>query len=105
MKEDDGLTSIDPIKIIGSKEVWVYNTKYRRLFRYVAADSSGISVKGTTLLNYSTAESLAKTLRKPQEILGNLTKSWLTSSLKKLKTKEIAVNGRVNKDCIILKAF
>jgi len=105
MKEDNELTSVDPIKIIGSKEVWIYNTKYKKLFRYVAADSSGISVKGTTLLNYSTAESLAKTLRKPQEILGNLTKSWLNSSIKKLKTKPSAVNGRVNKDCIILKAF
>jgi hypothetical protein len=105
LQEFENLKSIKPTEIIASKEVWIYNTKYRRLFRYVAADASGLSVKGTTLLNYSTSESVGKTLRKPEEVFQNFTKKWLNDSLKKLKTKDIAVNGRVNEDCIILKAF
>jgi len=105
MKEFENLKSVDPTDIIGAKEAWIYNTKYRRLMRYVASDSSGLTVKGSTLLNYSPSESSVKTLRKPEETLMNLSKRELNTAFSKLKTKSASVNGRVNTDCLILKAF
>lgn len=105
MKEDGDLKSVNPVDLIGSKEAWIYNTKYKKLMKYASADNSGLSVKGTTLINYSTVDSVGKTLRKPEEVLQNFTRKWLNDSLKKLKTKASTPNGRVNQDCIILKVF
>lgn len=105
MKEEGNLKSVNPIDIIGSKEAWIYNTKYKKLMKYASADNSGLSVKGTTLINYSTVDSVGKTLRKPEEVLKDTTRKSLNDSIKKLKTKASTPNGRVNQDCIILKVF
>jgi hypothetical protein len=99
------LTSEKPEKIIGSSEVWIYNTKYKKIQVYRSLGALGI--KGTTILNYDVATSGAKTMRKPEQITGfaNMTKRTLAGEFKALKTKESAVNGRINEDCIILKVF
>ena len=75
-KEDNtlGIVSMNPVQIIGSKEVWVYNTKTRKLAQYKALDNNGLSVKGASLLNYST-DSVEKTLRKPAETLAEFKKA------------------------------
>lgn len=99
------LTSEKPEKIIGSSEVWVYNTKYKKIQVYRSLGALGI--KGTTILNYDVATSGSKTMRKPEQVTGfaNMTKRTLAGEFKSLKTKEAAVNGRINEDCIILKVF
>lgn len=99
------LTSEKPEKIIGSSEVWIYNTKYKKIHVYRSLGALGI--KGTTILNYDVATSGAKTMRKPEQVTGfaNMTKRTLAGEFKALKTKESAVNGRINEDCIILKVF
>jgi hypothetical protein len=66
-----------------------------------------LSIKGTTILNYDVATSGAKTIRKPELVTGyaTMTKRTLAGEFKALKTKEAAVNGRINEECIILKVF
>jgi hypothetical protein len=99
------LTSEKPEKIIGSSEVWIYNTKYKKIQVYRSLGSLGI--KGTTILNYDVATSGAKTMRKPELVTGyaDMTKRNLANEFKNLKTKESAVNGRINEECIILRIF
>lgn len=99
------LKSIDPKTIIGASELWVYNTKYRRLTQYVADGVFG--VRGTTLLNYDVAKSVTKTLRKPEEFFNttNLAKKTLATALKAIKTKAAQPNGRLNEETILLKVF
>jgi hypothetical protein len=94
-----------PSKIVGASEVWIYNTKYKKVQVYRSLGA--LSIKGTTILNYDVATSGAKTMRKPELVTGfmGMTKRTLAGEFKALKTKESAVNGRVNEDCIILRVF
>ena len=100
-----GITSVAPEKIIGASEVWIYNTKYKKLQVYRSLGTFGI--KGTTILNYEVATSGSKTLRKPELVKGyaDMIKRNLANEFKNLKTKEAAVNGRINQDCVILRVF
>jgi hypothetical protein len=102
-----GLKSEHPSKLVNSEEVWVYNTKYRRLTVYKAADSGVMTVKGTTLVNFDIVASITKTLRKPEVIKDfvGMGKRALNSAFKQLTTKPTQPNGRINEECIILKAF
>lgn len=103
-----GLKSEPPVRIVGASEVWIYNTKYKKLQVYRALGEGTLSIKGTTITNYEVATSGAKTIRKPEEIIKNfvgLAKRSLGSEFKALKTKESAINGRINEDCIILRVF
>ena len=107
MKENAefGIKSVAPEKIIGSTEVWIFNTKYKKLQVYRSTETLGI--KGTVILNYDVSTSGAKTLRKPELVKGyaDMTKRNLATEFKNLKTKESAVNGRINEECVILKVF
>ena len=58
------LVSINPEKIIGATELWVFNTRYNRLGVYRAVNSvRGFSVKGCTIEHYDENESVQKTAR------------------------------------------
>ncbi len=99
------LVSVNPVDIIGAQELWVYNTKTRKLGQYVSATSAGLDVKGTTLQNY-TAKSVQKTLRKPETQLAEFmkaTKVQLRKYMDSVKTTEIALNGRINEDTLLLR--
>ena len=100
------LKSVAPATIIGSSEVWFYNTKYRRVGVY-RAENGTVSVKGTTIIGFDIKESKAFTLRKPEEFFKGLSmgKRALTNALKTLKTKPSQPNGRINEETIILGAF
>ena len=95
-----------PFFIIGSSEVWFYNTKYRRVGVY-RAENGTVSVKGTTIIGFDIKESKAFTLRKPEEFFKGLSmgKRALSNALKTLKTKPTQPNGRINEETIILGAF
>jgi len=102
-----GIKSILASSIVNSQELWVFNTKYRKLQVYRAIDAKGLSVKGTTIVGYDPEQSGSKMLRKPEVIknFATMTKRPLTTAYKALTTKEQAVNGRVNEECILLKVF
>jgi hypothetical protein len=100
------LKSEDPKKIIGAQQLWVYNTKTKKLGAYVAEDASGLSVRGSTIVGYSEAKSIMKTLRKPDEIIPQVInggKVYLRNVINDLSTKESMLSGRVNTDTILLK--
>jgi hypothetical protein len=109
LKQDAGmkLVSINPVDIVGAEQLWVYNVKNRKLGRYVAEDQGGVlGVKGTSITGFSETKSTQKTLRKPEEQI----KAFLASNkvelrkfLENIKTTEIALNGRINADTILLK--
>lgn len=109
-ERDDKLqiVSINPIDIIDATEVWVYNTKTRKLGKYVAQEHSTIKVKGTTLTFFDENKSIQKTLRKPEETLKDFKKASkvkLRKFLDEIKTTDIKLNGRLNADTIILKVY
>ena len=100
------LVSINPEKIIGANELWIYNTKYNRLGVYHAENTiRGFSVKGCTIQHFDKNESVEKTARKPKDILVKLTKSSLKKSMKEMKTKEKELTGRIGKDTILLGVY
>jgi hypothetical protein len=96
---------VNPVSLVGAAEAWIYNTKYKKLQVYRALDGQKLSVKGTTLVNYDVAQSSSKTLRKPEstkDVLSMAKKTFATF-FNKLTTKDAAVNGRINEECVILK--
>ena len=101
------VVSINPVDIIGAKQLWVFNTKTRKLGVYHAWTEGGLNVKGTTINDY-TDNSCAKTLRKPADILLELQKA--TDRKYKIifdgiRSTEQALTGRINADTILLKVF
>jgi len=100
------LVSINPEKIIGAVELWVYNTRYKTLGVYHAVNSvRGLSVKGCTIQHFDEDTSIQKTARKPQEVLEVLNKRSLKKQLNNMKTKEQIMTGRINAQTILLGVF
>lgn len=93
--------------IIGSTEVWYYNTKYKHLGVYKGENGNTLSVKGTTIIGFDLKESKRMTLRKPEEFFKGLSmgKRALNTAIKTLRTKPAVPNGRFNEDTILLGAF
>lgn len=102
------IKSINPEKIIGATNLWVYNTQYKILFNYHAEKDKTFEVKGTTLLNFDENLSVGKRLRKPDEVLTTFAsggKIAIKKTFESLKTKPIKTTGRINEHCILLKVF
>ncbi len=103
---DNKLVSIDPVKIMGAQKLWIYNVKNRRLGVYVAKDEAGLAVKGSTIENYKYSESISKTLRKPKDVLSRVLdggKVVLRKVMGEINSKPSELNGRINKDTILLR--
>ena len=101
------LQSIDPVTILGASQLWIYNTRYKKLTCFIAEDSDGFSVKGTSILNFST-KSIIKTLRKPQEVLTLVKKCGkvaLRNVMNDLTTKGAVPKGRINNDTILVRVI
>ena len=107
--KDLKLVSEQPINLPGCTAVVVYNTKNRKLGIYEATHKHhGLSLKGTTLLNYDLSTALQKTVRKPQEVLEKLHTGGLQAiknTFNALSTTETKLNGRLNKETILLRIF
>jgi hypothetical protein len=104
--EPSKLVSINPVDIIGAKELWVYNIKTRKLGKYVAEEYRELSIKGTSIIGFSESNSMQKTLRKPEEQLKEFKaagKVQLRKFLEDIKAVDIKLNGRINEDTILLK--
>ena len=108
LERDDKLqlVSVNPLELLEATEVWVYNTKTRKLGKYVAAEHATIQVKGASLEFFDEKLSIQKTLRKPDETLKAFKKAGkvaLRKFMDEIKTTDIKLNGRLNSDTIILK--
>jgi len=106
-KEFGEYKSEKPTKILGAKEMFVYNTKNRKLQYYVADQhSGGLYVKNNAVIGYDPTQSVMKTLRKPEEQLKELTKASKPNSRKiftDIRAVESKLNGRFSETLIILR--
>ena len=104
---DSKLVSINPILIPGSKKLFVYNTKQRRLTEYNTTSTRGLEVSGTTIKNFDDSSKTA-TLRKPDIILPDVlkkTEKQLEKLWDKITTKINKPSGRINADCILMRTL
>jgi hypothetical protein len=103
------LKSVDPTTILTAQELWVFNTKTRKLGIYIADQYAGaLSVKNSSILGFDANASVQKTLRKPKDQLKEFSangkpaaKKWF----KGIKATEIKLNGRISTDIILLKVY
>lgn len=109
-KEDNEykIVSINPVDIVGCSQLWIFNTKTRKLGVYNSKDADGLNVKGTTIVNFDDTTSVHKTLRKPEVTLPEVIKSGKVA-LKKLlpgiNAVEQALTGRINGDTILIRVI
>ena len=105
LKEFGDLRSTNPVEMVDSKEIWVFNVKTRTLQVYRADDFGKLTVKGSSIVGYDIGLSQQKTIRKP-EMLGafiKLTRAKMRDEFKAIKAVDKGVNGRMNEHTIILK--
>jgi hypothetical protein len=72
----------------------------------VATDQAGLGVKGSGIENYKYSESISKTLRKPKDVLDRVLnggKIVLRKVMGEINSKPSELNGRINKDTILLR--
>jgi hypothetical protein len=65
-----------------------------------------LDVKGSAIQNYKYNESICKTLRKPKDVLSKVLdggKIVLRKVMSQINAKESELNGRINKDTILLR--
>lgn len=105
--KETNVASIRSEDIIGAQEVWVYNTRLRKIGIYRAAEHQTIGVKGSGLTGWDEKTSVQKTLRKPQEQLREWVKSGKIKQRKlfeDIRAVEQKLNGRINANIVLLKA-
>jgi hypothetical protein len=108
-----GLKSINPTEILGMSELWTYNTKTRKLGRFVVAMHGDmvvgqLGVKGSAIVGYDEIKSTCKTLRKPAEQLATFKtqgKPGLRKFMDTIKAVETRLKGRISPDTILLRAI
>jgi hypothetical protein len=104
-----GAESILPEEIIGASTVIVYNTKtHKASIFYADTSTSGISVKGSTIIGFDAALSKEKSIRKPTEFIKIAKKDGIRSinnTWKSIKAKESIPTGRINTNTLILRSI
>lgn len=103
------LKSVDPTTILTAQELWVYNTKTRKLGIYIVDQYAGaLTVKNSSIMGFDATASVQKTLRKPKDQIKEFNangkpaaKKWF----KGIKSTEIKLNGRISTDVILLKVY
>jgi hypothetical protein len=103
------LKSIEATQILTAQELWVYNTKTRKLGIYVADQYAGaLGVKGKAIVGFDAANSVQKTLRKPKDQIKEFSSNGKPAAkkwFKGVKSVETKLNGRISADIILLKAY
>jgi hypothetical protein len=100
------LKSIPAKDIIGAMQLWVFNTKNRKLGCYHAIDADGLSIKGSSIINFNESKSVQKTLRKPEATLPEILKGgkvYLRNALDSIRAVESGLTGRLNADIILVR--
>ena len=106
--KETGISSLMPTVLVNAKELWVYNTKTRKLGCYYAKSEAGLSAKGTTVLNYDEKRSTTKTIRKPKQQIHdfisksppNMHKFW-----DGIRAVPQEISPRLSRDTLILRAI
>jgi hypothetical protein len=102
------IVSVSPEQIVGAETVWLFNVKSRKLTKLIARTREGLSVKGTTVQNFDVDNSLAKTLRKPDQVIPRVLdggKLVLRKLMDGVRAKKQEASGRLNTETVILRAM
>jgi hypothetical protein len=100
--------SISPEKIVGAKEVYLFNTKTRVATYLTTSSTKGFEIKGTTIQNIDGETSYKKKIRKPEQWLSEVvkaTKAKARKTLSDVRSKPSEANGRLNDQTLILKVY
>ena len=103
-----GIKSIRPAEMIGKDQVWIYNTKYRKLTVFRASTRAGIQAKGSAIQNWDPETSETRTLRKPDDTIKRVMeggKLVLRKVMEELTTAKQDANGRFNEHTLIIKVL
>lgn len=102
----NGIKSVNPIEIIDSKKVIVYNTKYNSLAVYYAKDHQTMTIKGTTIQNFCEEKSVCRSIKNPnktvRKIINEKSLETVWSSQNSLIKNP---TGRLNESTVILRVF
>lgn len=102
------LKSVDPVDIIGASEVWVYDTARKKIGVYASEYEGTLSVKGTSIDNYSEAKSYEKTMRKPETQVPEFMaarKNGLHKYVDTIRGKKLAPRKRLLPSMIIVRVI
>ena len=95
--------------LVDKAEAWLYDAKKRKLIHVVADDYAKVfTVKSNSIIGFSTAETLQKTVRKPAEVIKAMQAAGKPAArklYKDLTTTETAFNGRGTENLLVLKAW
>jgi hypothetical protein len=100
------IKSVDPKSIIGASALWVYNVKTRKLGCYFADDAGGLTIKGSTVMNYTESKSVQKKLRKPEQIVPEVIsggKVFLRNVIDSIRAVQSPLSGRINADTVLVR--
>jgi len=103
-EECDGVKSINPEEIIGSKILVCYNCKQNKMFWYES--DTGFEVKGTTIQNFDPDKSYGKNFGRSKMSLQDIAITGVRAikqEIDKLKNKNLEVTGRVSSDVVLIK--
>jgi hypothetical protein len=102
------IASINPEKILGAQELWLFNTKYKIVTVFRALDRGGLKVNRTSITGYDEKASLSKGCgRKPEVVLDKLQnggKIVLRKLMDDLKIDK-PLQVRLNENTIIMKVM
>lgn len=102
------LRSADVTKLVGAREVWLYNTKYRKLSVLRGVDEGPLLVRGTGIYNHDLNTSGSKTIRNPTTFFAEMKsigKRNLNAAYKGIAGTPIGPKTRLNPQTIILAIF
>ena len=106
-----GMVSVEPSKIIGSEVVYLFNTKLRKLFFYIAVKGETLTIKGTTIIGFDPVKSGGKNVRKPEVFFSPLSgyetmsRREFLKAFDSIRAKVIEGPGRISKDMVIVKVY
>lgn len=100
------MESINPETIIGAKQLWVFNTKTRKLGVYHAADDKGLSISRKSIANYNEETSVCKRIRKPESVvppIRTIGKVALRHVLDDIRAVESPMRSRISEDVLLVR--
>ena len=104
---DLGLKGIEPKDMIGKQGVWIYDTRYSKLTHLAAASETGLTVKGSTIINFDEETSESKRVgRKAKDVTNEVVnggKVALRHVFDNIKSQNIKFTGRLSANNIILR--
>lgn len=103
------VASINPNKLIGAKEAFLFDTRSRKL-TYIVATDDLLDIKGTTFLNIDDEKTVTKRIAKSKcaEIVQKLVKSKVRASrnlVNNITTQNVRSPKRTTNNFIIISAF